>query len=100
MSQFTSNNEEDGLGDPSEELLDEMIEVVDDDDENPELMVDDEEEGDEIAEMEGQLLPDDSISTFSQHRDSVYCIAIHPTDNNLVLSGNHFVFSRFCFIFS
>eukprot|EP01127_Copromyxa_protea_P005425 TRINITY_DN15353_c0_g1_i1.p1 TRINITY_DN15353_c0_g1~~TRINITY_DN15353_c0_g1_i1.p1 ORF type:complete len:415 (-),score=111.00 TRINITY_DN15353_c0_g1_i1:29-1273(-) len=44
-------------------------------------------EDDDEEEEERPDIPDDSVSQFRGHTDSVYSVAIHPTQPNLVASG-------------
>lgn len=45
-------------------------------------------EGEEDAMSEAEVIEDHSYFTFRMHTDSVYCIAMHPTIPNLILTGN------------
>ncbi|KAJ3277779.1 hypothetical protein HK104_002979 [Borealophlyctis nickersoniae] len=72
---------------------DEVAEVVDMDDEG-EPMSEDEEVGDMgmEPEQEGEgaqeaVMVDDSVQGFFDHRESVFAVAIHPTEEMLVMSG-------------
>jgi hypothetical protein len=84
------NNQSDDFDLMDQDQIDgELIEVLDD------SCKDDTNDEDEEIEMEEDIvevrevdIPDMSLYTFNLHSDSVYCVALHPTDHHLFASGN------------
>lgn len=95
MSEFHEGDDEKDEFD--EELLDEMIEVVDDINQEDVQEEDDEQEMVDTEAIAEAL--DNSLFTFTQHTDSVYTIAIHPSDSTVVLSGKFSVVSNPSFLY-
>ncbi|KAJ3189211.1 hypothetical protein HDU85_002836 [Gaertneriomyces sp. JEL0708] len=68
---------------------DEVQEVVDDESEQPQAMSDNEEDdmGEELPEGFVQPARNDAVSGFLAHQEPVYAVAVHPTQEMIVLTG-------------
>merc|ERR1712048_182111 len=81
--------------DGEDEDLEEMYEVereivLNEDDYNPEDDDDDDEltgGDDDAMDEENGFIPDDAVVTFTEHKDSVFCVDVNPTNNKQIISG-------------
>ncbi|KAL8809179.1 MAG: hypothetical protein Q9200_003640, partial [Gallowayella weberi] len=82
-----TNHDADDATSDDEALLDasEAAEVVPDDPDHP--MESDEEGGEAETAQEEIQLHNDSIAHFDLHSDSIYCIANHPLNPNIIATG-------------
>lgn len=70
------------------EVSDEELAPLDDNDIDNDIENEGEDEMVESEEVEIQPSTDDAFFTFTEHTDSVYCVAIHPSDPSLIATGN------------
>jgi ribosome assembly protein SQT1 len=86
MSAHEPHNEDENVPEDDDEMFnpEDMEEEFEGDGEDMPMSDDDDEEG---GAMEEIMLQNDSIAHFDGHKDSIFCIAQHPTHPQLVATG-------------